>query len=161
MPHTQKVMTCLWFDTEAEEAAAYYTSLLPDSRITGTSHYGKNSRMPQGTVLTVTFDLGGVEFMAVNGGPYFKFSEASSMVVRCDTQAEIDRLWETLLKDGGSEQQCGWIKDRYGLPWQIVPSNLRDIMLDPDQARIDRVMGVVLKMVKLDMASIDAAYRGS
>jgi len=158
--HTQKVMTCLWFDTEAEAAATYYTSLLPDSRITGIARYGKNGRMPEGTVLTVSFDLGNVEFMALNGVPNFKFSEASSMVVRCDTQAEIDRLWERLLKDGGSEQQCGWIKDRYGLPWQIVPANLSQIMLDPDRAKTDRVMDVVLKMVKLDMAQIDAAYRG-
>ncbi len=161
MAHTQKVLTCLWFDTEAEAAAAYYTSLLPDSRIPGISRYGKNARMPEGSVLAVSFDLGNVEFMALNGGPYFKFSEASSMVVRCDTQAEIDRLWDRLLKDGGSEQQCGWIKDRYGLPWQIVPANLSRIMLDPDQAKTGRVMDVVLKMVKLDMATIDAAYRGA
>ncbi len=160
MAHAQKVSTCLWFDTEAEEAASFYVSLLPGSRITAVSRYGKGMPMPEGTVLTVTFELAGTEFMALNGGPHFKFSEASSMVVQCDSQAEIDRLWSALLAGGGREQQCGWLKDRYGLPWQIVPARLRDMMQDPDTKRTDRVMAALLTMVKLDLAKLEAAYSG-
>jgi predicted 3-demethylubiquinone-9 3-methyltransferase (glyoxalase superfamily) len=160
MAHAQKVSTCLWFDTDAEEAASFYVSLLPDSRITALSRYGKGMPMPEGTVLTVTFELAGTEFMALNGGPHFKFSEASSMVVQCGSQAEIDRLWSALLAGGGHEQQCGWLKDRYGLPWQIVPARLRDMMRDPDTKRTERVMAEVLNMVKLDLAKLEAAYDG-
>ncbi len=160
MAHAQKVSTCLWFDTEAEEAAKFYVSLFPGSRVTAVTRYGKDMPMPEGTVLTVVFDLAGTEFMALNGGPLFKFSEASSMVVQCDSQAEIDRLWSALLAGGGREQQCGWLKDRYGLPWQIVPARLRDMMQDPDPTKTDRVMAAVHKMVKLDVGKLDAAYNG-
>ena len=161
MAYKQKVSTCLWFDTEAEDAAKLYVSLFDKSRITAVSRYGKSMPMPEGTVLTVVFELAGTEFMALNGGPHFKFTEASSMVVLCDTQAEIDRLWGALLAGGGREQQCGWLKDRYGLPWQIVPAKLRDMMKDPDRARTDRVMAALLSMVKLDIAKLEAAYKGA
>jgi predicted 3-demethylubiquinone-9 3-methyltransferase (glyoxalase superfamily) len=160
MPSAQKVSTCLWFDTEAEEAAQLYVSLLPKSRITAVSRYGKGAHMPEGTVLTVTFELAGTEFMALNGGPHFKFSEATSLVIRCDSQAEIDRLWSALLADGGKEQQCGWLKDRYGLPWQIVPSRLADMMQDADPERSSRVMAALMQMVKLDLPQLEAAYAG-
>lgn len=158
---TQKVSTCLWFDTQAEEAANYYVSLIPGSRVTAISRYGKNARMPEGTALTVTFDLGGTEFMALNGGPYFKHSEAASIIVQCDDQDEIDRIWNRILADGGKEQECGWIKDRYGLPWQIVPARLRELMSNGDEDQKARVMGAVLSMVKLDIPTLEAAYRGS
>ena len=161
MAYKQKVSTCLWFNTEAEDAAKFYVSLFDKSRITALSRYGKGAPMPEGTVLTVVFELAGTEFMALNGGPHFKFTEASSMVVLCDTQAEIDRLWGALLAGGGREQQCGWLKDRYGLPWQIVPARLRDLMKDPDQANTDRVMAALLSMVKLDIAKLEAAYKGA
>jgi len=160
MPYKQKVSTCLWFNTEAEEAAKLYVSLFDNSRITAVSHYGKGTPMPEGTVLTVVFELDGTEFMALNGGPHFTFTEASSMVVQCDTQAEIDRLWEALLSNGGREQQCGWVKDRYGLSWQIVPARLRDMMRDADRARSDRLMAAILSMARLDIAKLEAAYRG-
>jgi predicted 3-demethylubiquinone-9 3-methyltransferase (glyoxalase superfamily) len=159
MASAQKVCTCLWFDTRAEEAAKFYVSLLPNSTITGVSRYGKGARMPEGTALVVNFKLAGTEFLALNGGPHFKFTEASSMVVHCDDQAEIDRLWSALL-DGGKEQQCGWLKDRYGLPWQIVPAKLRAMMQNSDQERSDRVMAALMQMVKLDLPKLEAAYEG-
>ena len=160
MASSQKVSTCLWFDTQGEEAAKFYVSLLPGSRITAISRYGKNARMPEGLALTVTFELAGTEFMALNGGPHFKFTEAASLVVQCDSQTEIDRLWGALLADGGKEQQCGWLKDRYGLPWQIVPARLRTMMQASDAARTARVMAEVMKMVKLDLPALEAAYQG-
>jgi predicted 3-demethylubiquinone-9 3-methyltransferase (glyoxalase superfamily) len=160
MASAQKVSTCLWYDTEAEEAARFYTSLIEGSRITAVSRYGKGAPMPEGTVLTVNFELAGTAFMALNGGPYFKFTEASSMVVNCDSQAEIDRLWSALLADGGKEQQCGWLKDRYGLCWQIVPAKLSTMMQDPDREKSGRVMAALLKMVKLDLPALEVAYRG-
>jgi predicted 3-demethylubiquinone-9 3-methyltransferase (glyoxalase superfamily) len=160
MASPQKICTCLWFDTQAEEAAKFYVSLFPNSRITGVSHYGKGARMPEGTVLVVTFELAGTQFMALNGGPLFTFSAAVSMVVHCDSQAEIDRLWSALLADGGTEQQCGWLKDRYGLSWQIVPAKLRAMMQDSEPERANRVMGAVMGMVKLDLPTLEAAYDG-
>ena len=160
MASAQKVSTCFWFDTQAEEAAKFYVSLLPDSRVTAISRYGKNERMPEGLALTVTFDLAGTEFTALNGGPHFKLTEAASLVVQCESQAEIDRLWSALLAGGGKEQQCGWLKDRYGLSWQIVPTALPAMMQDTDPERSGRVMAAVMGMVKPDIAAIKAAYRG-
>lgn len=157
---SQRISTCLWFDTQAEEAAEFYVSLFDNSRITAISHYGDHGPMPEGTVLTVTFELDGVEFMALNGGPHFSFSEASSMVVKCETQAEIDRVWARLLDNGGKEQQCGWIKDRYGLPWQVVPDTIPGLLTGPDKERSNRVMKAVLGMIKIDMAALQAAYDG-
>jgi len=160
MASKQKIFTCLWFDTQAEEAASLYVSLFPNSRITNVSRYGKGAPMPEGTVLTVSFELDGTKFMALNGGPHFKFTEASSMFVECESQAEIDRLWSALLAGGGREQQCGWLKDRYGLSWQIVPSALVSLMQGPDAEASRRVMAAMLRMVKLDIPQLEAAYEG-
>jgi predicted 3-demethylubiquinone-9 3-methyltransferase (glyoxalase superfamily) len=160
MAQVQKVSTCFWFDRQAEAAAEFYVSLLPNSRITSVSRYGKDAPMPEGTALMVTFELGGTGFMALNGGPHLQLSEAASLVVQCDDQAEIDRLWDALLVDGGKEQQCGWLKDRYGMSWQIVPAKLGTLMQgDPERSR--RVMSTLLQMVKLDLPALEAAYNGS
>ena len=161
MARTQKISTCLWFDKEAEEAAKFYVSLFENSRILRASRYGKGGRMPEGTVLTVGFELAGTEFMALNGGPIFPFTEASSMVVKCETQAEIDRLWSALTSDGGKEVQCGWLKDRYGLSWQIVPAQIAEWMTDADPAKGERVMAALMKMVKLDTAVLEKAFEGT
>jgi predicted 3-demethylubiquinone-9 3-methyltransferase (glyoxalase superfamily) len=160
MAQAQKVSTCLWFDTQAEEAARFYVSLFENSRITGLSRYGKGARMAEGTPLVVSFELAGTAFMALNGGPIFPHTEAASLTVQCDSQAEIDRLWSALAADGGKEVQCGWLKDRYGLSWQIVPSRIHDMMQGSDQARTDRVMAAIMTMVKLDLGKIEAAYEG-
>jgi predicted 3-demethylubiquinone-9 3-methyltransferase (glyoxalase superfamily) len=156
-PGTQKIGTCLWFDDNAEEAVNFYVSLFADSKIVSVTQYGKAGPGPEGSVLTVAFELAGREFMALNGGPHFRFNEAISMFVRCDTQAEIDRLWERLL-EGGEAQQCGWLKDRFGLSWQIVPSALDRMLRDGDPERSDRVMAALLQMVKLDIAQLERAY---
>jgi predicted 3-demethylubiquinone-9 3-methyltransferase (glyoxalase superfamily) len=159
MASPQKVSTCFWFDTQAEEAAKFYVSLLPNSRITAVSRYGKGAPLPEGTALTVTFELAGTGFMALNGGPHFKLTEAASLMVQCESQAEIDRLWNALLADGSKEQQCGWLKDRYGMPWQIVPVQLRT-MMQSEPERTARVMAAVMQMVKLDLPALEAAYAG-
>jgi predicted 3-demethylubiquinone-9 3-methyltransferase (glyoxalase superfamily) len=159
MAKTQKVSTCLWFDKDAEEAAKLYTSLLPNSGIKSILHYGKGAPMPEGTVLTVDFTLAGTDFTALNGGPMFKHSEASSTMVLCDDQAEIDRLWTALLANGGTESQCGWLKDRYGLSWQIVPARLYDMLHGGDKTQ--RMMAALMGMVKLDIAQLEAAYNGA
>jgi predicted 3-demethylubiquinone-9 3-methyltransferase (glyoxalase superfamily) len=160
MTKTQKVSTCLWFDTEAEEAAKFYVSLFENARITGVSRYGKGARMSEGTALVVTFELEGAGFMALNGGPAFTLTEAASIVVTCDSQAEIDRLWSALTADGGKEARCGWLKDRFGLSWQIVPSFIRDVMQGGDEAAAGRVMAAVMGMVKIDIAKLEAAHKG-
>jgi predicted 3-demethylubiquinone-9 3-methyltransferase (glyoxalase superfamily) len=158
MPSTQKIRTCLWFDKESEEAANFYVSLFDNSRVLGLSRYGKGMPLPEGTVMTIDFELSGTRFMGLNGGPVFKFTEASSMIVECDSQAEFDRLWTALLAVGGSEQQCGWLKDRNGLSWQIVPARLSELMKGATPAQSQRVMGALMRMVKLDIAGLEAAY---
>jgi predicted 3-demethylubiquinone-9 3-methyltransferase (glyoxalase superfamily) len=161
MPQRQKVSVCFWYNTEAEEAARFYVSLFEDSRITGVSHYGKGGPLPEGMVLTVTYTLAGTEFMGLNGGPHHTLSEAASMVVDCEDQAEIDRLWSALLADGGKENCCGWLKDRFGLSWQIVPKGLGKMIKDADAAKAGRVMAALRTMVKLDIAKLEAAFRGA
>ncbi len=153
----QRVSTCLWFDNLAEEAATFYTSLFTGSSITSLSRYGKDQRLPEGLALALTFDLAGTEYMALNGGPMFTHSEAASIVVNCDSQAEIDRLWSALTADGGKEVMCGWLKDKYGISWQIVPARLKELMNTADAATSARVMGALLQMVKLDIAELEAA----
>jgi predicted 3-demethylubiquinone-9 3-methyltransferase (glyoxalase superfamily) len=160
MSTTQKVSTCLWFNTEAETAARFYVSLFENSRITMISRYGKWDPAREGTVLAVTFELAGTEYMALNGGPQFPHTEAASMVVNCDTQAEIDRLWSALTAEGGKEVQCGWLKDRFGLSWQIIYAGQLDMLRENDQAKADRVMAAVMGMVKTDVAKLEAAARG-
>src|SRR5882762_2896353 len=146
----------LWLDTESEQAAEFYVSVFPNSEIRLISHYGEAGPRPAGTVLTVVFTLDGQEFTAINGGPEFKFDEAISFLIQCADQEEIDYYW-TRLSDGGEEGPCGWLKDRYGLSWQVVPANLGELMSDPDQGRRDRAMAAVFSMKKLDVAAIWAA----
>jgi predicted 3-demethylubiquinone-9 3-methyltransferase (glyoxalase superfamily) len=158
-----KISTCLWFDNQAEEAAKYYTSLLPDSKMGKITRYGKEGydihKKPAGSVMTVQFWLQGNEYLGLNGGPQFRFSEAISLVVQCDTQDEIDRYWDKL-SDGGDKnaQACGWLKDKYGLSWQIVPKVLAEIQTSPDSEKTGRLMNALLKMKKLDIATLKQAF---
>ena len=147
---------CLWFDTEGEEAARFYTSVFPNSRIVEVARYGEAGPREEGTVMVVSFELDGQAFTALNGGPEFKFSEAVSFQVECADQAEVDRYWETL-SEGGEQGPCGWLKDRYGLSWQIVPTRLNELLRDPDRERAQRVMKAMLGMGKLEIAGLEAA----
>ena len=155
----QKIVTCLWFDTQAEDAVNFYVSLFNNSKIVSLSRYGDAGPMPAGTVMTVIFELDGRELMALNGGPDFKFNEAISLFVKCETQEEIDRLWETLC-DGGEPGPCGWLKDKYGLSWQIVPTVLEKLTSDPDPVKSQRAMKAMLQMKKLDIKALQDAYEG-
>jgi len=157
MSGTQKLATCLWFDGNGEEAANYYTSIFKNSKILNVTRYGDAGPGPKGSVMTVTFQIEGHEFMALNGGPQFKFTEAISLVVNCETQKDVDELWSKLTA-GGEEVQCGWLKDRFGLSWQIVPSVLREMVQDPDPAKSKRVMEAMLQMKKIDIAGLEEAY---
>ena len=154
---TQKITPYLWFDTQAEEAAGFYVSIFKDSKILSVSRYTEGAPKPAGSVLSVVFQLAGQQFVALNGGPEFSFTEAISLFVSCEDQAEVDALWSRLL-EGGSEQMCGWLKDRYGLSRQIVPRVLGDMLADPDPIRARRVMEAMLAMVKLDVSTLQAAY---
>jgi predicted 3-demethylubiquinone-9 3-methyltransferase (glyoxalase superfamily) len=152
---TQKMTICLWFDTQAEEAARFYTSIFQDSKIGAISRYGKEGfeihKKPEGTAMVVSFQLNGMDFMALNGGPLFKFNESVSVVVHCETQDVIDHYWRKLT-EGGQESQCGWLKDKYGLSWQIVPSVLPQLLGDPQRA--GRVTKAFLQMKKFDIAAL-------
>jgi predicted 3-demethylubiquinone-9 3-methyltransferase (glyoxalase superfamily) len=157
----QRITPFLWFDDQAEAAAKFYVSVFKNSKITGTSHYtGEEPSGQKGSVMTVSFELDGQEFVALNGGPRFKFTEAVSFVVNCETQEEIDYYWEKLTADGGEEVQCGWLADKFGLSWQVVPAKIREWMEDKDPARTQRVMHAVMQMKKLDMAAMQRAYDG-
>jgi predicted 3-demethylubiquinone-9 3-methyltransferase (glyoxalase superfamily) len=149
----------LWFDTESKEAAEFYCSVFPNSEITTISYYNDAGPRPAGTVLTVDFVLDGQEFTAINGGPEFTFDEAISLLVNCADQDEVDYYW-TKLSEGGEESQCGWLKDRYGLSWQVVPVGMAELMSDPDTGRAQRAMQAMLGMKKLDMAALQAAADG-
>ena len=153
----QKVTPFLWFDNQAEEAMNFYVSLFKNSKVLSVSRYGEGGPGPQGTVMTGTFQLDGQEFMALNGGPYFKFTEAISLFVNCETQEEVDELWEKL-SEGGEISQCGWLKDRYGLSWQIVPTALGEMLGDPDPKKAQNVMQAMLQMTKIDIAALRRAY---
>jgi predicted 3-demethylubiquinone-9 3-methyltransferase (glyoxalase superfamily) len=159
METNQKISTCLWFDNNAEEAVSFYTSVFKDSKIKGITYYGEGAPLPKGTVMTISFQIEGREFLALNGGPVFKFTEAISLIVNCKDQKEIDYYWDKLA-EGGSEVQCGWLKDKYGLSWQIVPAALGEMMMDKDPAKSARVMQVLMKMIKLDIATLKKAYNG-
>ncbi|MDP3659748.1 VOC family protein [Phenylobacterium sp.] len=154
------ITACLWFDGQAEEAANLYVSIFPNSKIGDISRYGDTGPGPKGSVMMVTFELDGRKFSGLNGGPMFKFTEAVSFSVACETQAEVDHYWDSLIADGGQPSQCGWLKDRFGLSWQIVPTILGKLAADPDRAKAGRVMQAMLKMVKLDIAELEAAARG-
>lgn len=156
----QHTMTCLWMDNWIEEAVNFYVSLFPNSRILDTSRYPDTMGEMAGRVLVMNFELDGVRYMALNGGPVFKYSEAVSIFVNCKDQAEVDRLWNALIANGGSESQCGWLKDRYGLSWQIVPVEMSDYIAGPDKAGAERAMAAMMKMSKLDLATIKQAYAG-
>jgi predicted 3-demethylubiquinone-9 3-methyltransferase (glyoxalase superfamily) len=160
MTKPQRISTCLWFDRDGEEAADLYTSLFDNSRITAISRYPKGAPLPEGTAWLVEFTLDGTPFQALNGGPHFKQSEAASISVACDTQAEIDRLWTRLTANGGAESHCGWLKDRFGVSWQIVPAQMSTWMRDKDPERTARVVAAFMPMAKLDIATLEAAYRG-
>jgi predicted 3-demethylubiquinone-9 3-methyltransferase (glyoxalase superfamily) len=157
----QKITTFFWFDDKAEEAANFYTSVFKNSRITGVTRYdeaaSKAAGRPKGSVMTVEFVLEGQEFTALNGGPIFKFTEAISVVVNCETQQEIDDFWEKLSK-GGDKSQCGWLKDRYGLSWQVVPTVLKQMLQDKNARKSQAVMKAMLQMTKLDIAALKQAY---
>ena len=151
-----KITPFLWFDNQAEEAANFYVSIFKNSKITHIARYPENSPGPHGQVMTVSFVLDGLEFTALNGGPLFKFTEAISLMVTCETQAEVDDLWQKLTA-GGAEVQCGWLKDKYGLSWQIVPRALMKLLGDPDRERSSRAMQAMLKMKKIDIAKLEEA----
>jgi len=165
MPISQKIAPCLWFDTQSEQAAQFYTGIFPNSRITLISRYGKAGfevhRRRAGTVLTVAFELDGQPFTALNGGPVFKFNEAISLQVFCETQSEVDSYWQKLSQDGDPKaQQCGWLKDKYGVSWQVVPKVVPEMLTDPDPEKSGRVMEATLKMKKIDIATLERAYAG-
>ena len=153
------ITPCLWFDTEGEEAARFYTSAFPNSKIVNIARYGSAGPRPEGTVMTVDFELDGQRFVALNGGPEFTFSEATSLQVRCDSQEEIDHYWERLT-DGGQEGPCGWLKDRYGFSWQVTPADIDELFADPDPERSRRAMEAMFEMKKLDIAALRAAAEG-
>ncbi|MFB7471638.1 VOC family protein [Kitasatospora sp. NPDC056184] len=156
----QQITPCLWYDDQAEEAVRHYTSVIPNSRITGTTHYTEAGPGTPGAVLTVAFELDGRPFVALNGGPIFPFTEAVSLQVQCDDQAEVDRLWAALLEGGGQESQCGWLKDRWGLSWQITPRVLIDLVSDPDRDKAARVTRAMLSMRRIDIRQLLDAAEG-
>jgi predicted 3-demethylubiquinone-9 3-methyltransferase (glyoxalase superfamily) len=156
----QKITTFLWFDNQAEEAANFYVSIFKNSRINSVSRYGDAGPGPKGSAMVVTFTLEGQDFYALNGGPIFKFTEAISLYVNCETQEEIDTLWNTLTAGGGQESQCGWLKDKYGLSWQIIPSALQRTVGGPDAAGAGRAMQAMLKMHKINIKALEDAYAG-
>jgi predicted 3-demethylubiquinone-9 3-methyltransferase (glyoxalase superfamily) len=153
----QKIVPSLWFDTEAEDAAKFYTSIFRNSKITNVARYGSAGPRPEGMVMTVDFQLDGQAFNAINGGPDFKFTEATSLLVNCQNQAEVDDLWKKL-GDGGEPGPCGWLKDKFGLSWQIVPVALGEMLSDPDPGKSQRVMAAMLQMSKIDLAELREAY---
>ena len=155
----QKIRPNLWFDTEAEEAAGFYTSVFKDSRIVNVTHYTEAGPREAGMVMTVEFELDGQRFVGINGGAQFKFDEAVSFEIHCEDQDEVDYYWERL-SDGGEEGQCGWLKDRYGLSWQIVPTGMKELFADPDPQRAERAMKAMLGMGKLDIAALRSAADG-
>ena len=156
MPALSKITPCLWFDTQSEEAATFYTSIFDNSRILQVIHYGSAGPRPEGMVMMVTFELDGQEFIALNGGPEFTFDEAISFQVNCESQAEVDKFW-TKLAEGGEEGPCGWLKDKFGLSWQIVPTVLDELIADPDPEKSQRAMKAMLGMKKLDVAELQRA----
>ena len=155
----QKITPFLWFDNQAEEAANYYVSIFKGSKIGQVTRYGEEGPGPEGSVMVVSFQINGQEFLALNGGPQFKFSEAISFVVNCEAQEEVDELWEKL-SERGEKVQCGWLKDRYGVSWQVVPTILGELLSDPDPIKAQRVMQAMMQMVKIDIQILKQAYEG-
>ena len=155
----QKITPFLWFDHQAEEAVGFYTSIFKNSKVDAVTRYGESGPGPKGSVMTIAFELDGQKFTALNGGPYFKFTEAVSFVVNRGSQQEVDEMW-VKLSACGQEVQCGWLKDKYGLSWQIVPAAFLEMVTDQDAERKERVMKAMMKMKKLDLAALEAAYEG-
>ncbi len=158
----QKVTPCLWFNSEAEEAARFYVSLFENSKVLGDEEYPEGGEdvtgKPAGSVMTVKFQLEGQEYLALNGGPTFKFNESVSFIVDCKDQAEVDKFWDKIIASGGEESMCGWLKDKFGLSWQIIPKQLNELISDPDKEKSSRVMQAMLKMHKIDVAELQKAY---
>ena len=160
----QKISPCLWFDGKAEEAAKFYVSIFPNSRIVDTSHYTdvgqeQHGQKP-GSVMTVAFELEGQSFLGLNAGPLFKFNESVSFIIYCETQAEVDRYWSALTAGGGEEGPCGWLKDKFGLSWQVTPTKLLEMVTSTEKTKAGRAMGAMMKMKKIDIAKIEEAYEG-
>jgi len=158
MKFSQKITPYLWFDGNAEEAVEHYTSLFSGSRVVKVARWGKGGPAPEGSVMNIAFELAGQPFIALNGGPQYEFTPAISLFVSCDDQAEVDRLWDRILAAGGKAVQCGWITDKFGLSWQIIPSALVDLMSDPDPKKAGRVGQAMMKMQKIDIAELKRAY---
>jgi predicted 3-demethylubiquinone-9 3-methyltransferase (glyoxalase superfamily) len=159
--NVQKITPFLWFDTNAEEAVLFYVSIFPDSSVTSVSRYTGAGPGPEGEVMTMGFVLAGMPLTALNGGPHYKFTPAVSFVVHCDDQEEVDRYWDALLAGGGQPVQCGWLTDRFGLSWQVVPDRMMTLLQDPDRAKAQRVVAAMMKMVKLDLNELQRAYDGA
>ena len=155
----QRITPMLWFDTQAEEAANYYCSIFKNSKVTGISRYGETGPGAKGSVMVAEFEIEGQKFTALNGGPQFKFTEAISLVINCDSQEEVDYFWEKLTSDGGQEVMCGWLKDKYGLSWQVVPTRVFEWLRDPKKS--DKVMAAVVEMKKLDVSKLEKAAEAS
>jgi predicted 3-demethylubiquinone-9 3-methyltransferase (glyoxalase superfamily) len=155
----QKIVPFLWFNDEAEEAVNFYVSLFPNSRVTSTSRYGDAGPGPKGSVMSATFQLDGQEFYALNGGPHYKFTPAISMFINCESQGEVDDLWEKL-SAGGRKDRCGWLQDRFGLSWQVIPKALGEMLRDKDPQKSKRVMQAMMQMDKIDIAKLKQAYNG-
>jgi predicted 3-demethylubiquinone-9 3-methyltransferase (glyoxalase superfamily) len=153
----QKITPCLWFDTEGEEAAQFYTSVFPNSRIVEVTRYGSAGPRAEGSVMTVHFELDGQQYIALNGGPDFKFNEAISLEVHCESQDEVDSFWGALTADGGEEGPCGWLKDKYGVSWQIVPNVMYELIKDPDPEKSQRAMAAMLQMKKIEIDELEKA----
>jgi len=153
----QKITPFLWYDNQAEEAANFYVSIFKNAKVLGLTRYGEAGPGPKGSVLTAAFELEGEKFTALNGGPQFKFTEAISFVVNCETQEEVDYYWEKLTADGGAESQCGWLKDKYGLSWQVVPTILPELLQEKDPEKSNRIVQALMQMKKLDIAALKRA----
>ena len=160
MPATQKITPYLWFNGNAEEAVTFYTSVLPDARVTKVARWGKGGPVAEGTVMNIAFELAGQAFIALNGGPQFEFTPAVSFLISCASQAEVDDLWEKLIAGGGKPSSCGWLEDRFGLSWQVVPAALVDLMSDPDPQASGRVAQALMTMQKIDLAALQHAHAG-
>jgi predicted 3-demethylubiquinone-9 3-methyltransferase (glyoxalase superfamily) len=158
---TQKITPCLWFDFNAQEAVAHYLSIFPKSRIISTTHYGEAGPGPKGAVMTILFEIGTQQFLALNGGPHFQFTPALSLIVDCDDQAEVDALWEKLSGGGGAPGRCGWLTDRFGVSWQIVPSIIPRTLQSGDPAGVERLMRAIMPMTKLDVAQLQQAVEAT
>jgi len=157
----QNITPCLWFETDAEAAIEFYRGIFDDFEVTSRSDWGPGSPFPEGTLLSARFRMHGTEFMLINAGPHDTFNDSISLYVKCADQSEVDRLWSALLDGGGRETQCGWLKDRFGISWQIVPVQLEQLLGDPDPEKVQRVTAAMLQMVKIDVAGLQAAYEGT